>query len=477
MKNAMAKFHSVIKKYNVMEIAKDVIILSVMVTLISYYYAYAMFRIKLLPGIDGPYYAVQVNHIMKYGILKYPDPPLTFYLMALFNCLIHDTFSAVKICTCTLTALSIVPLYFLILKITKSRIASILSTILFSLNFQMFRLLGDFMKNSIGLLWLNLFIYLSLKFFMDQEDLRKKSSIVLLILALFLALLTHILDFYLAIFYGLVMGLILTFQRDSELRRKGRTYLTVLLIILTISFIIPQASGYDVLKISSFIRDISIQKASSPRPLKFLPLDFTIMTLLYVLAAISLSIIYYVRKDVIKYTFMITNTIILSFLSNPLLPAAWFFRLSLMTHIPISIIVATLVGELSKDHLSQIAITFIILAYPLSSISNLPNILRPSIPLGEYYELKQVISKFDGENVRWIVPDVRLRYWTEVFTENVLIPMHPPPRQKSIVMLLLIEKKSRIPPPKFATIVFEGLFLRVYKLERRPPPPRFRPKT
>ncbi|MCD6368851.1 MAG: hypothetical protein J7L38_03535, partial [Thermoproteales archaeon] len=49
----------------------------------------------LLPGIDGPYYAVQVNWILKYGGLKYLDPPLTFYsklvLLTLFTSLLLAT--------------------------------------------------------------------------------------------------------------------------------------------------------------------------------------------------------------------------------------------------------------------------------------------------------------------------------------------------------------------------------------------------
>lgn len=48
------------------------------------FYLWVFVRNPLIPGIDGPYYLIQVRSLLQTGKLVYGDPPLTFYLLAFF---------------------------------------------------------------------------------------------------------------------------------------------------------------------------------------------------------------------------------------------------------------------------------------------------------------------------------------------------------------------------------------------------------
>jgi len=55
------------------------------------------FSTPLLYGIDGPYYYIQVSHLLTEGFLKYSDPPLSFYILAAFSVMLKDVVSGVKV--------------------------------------------------------------------------------------------------------------------------------------------------------------------------------------------------------------------------------------------------------------------------------------------------------------------------------------------------------------------------------------------
>ena len=70
--------------------------------------------------IDGPYYLIQVRGILTTGGIIYGDPPLTFYLLALFSLISGDIMLGVKVGAALLSALSLIPAYFLIKRVGRS---------------------------------------------------------------------------------------------------------------------------------------------------------------------------------------------------------------------------------------------------------------------------------------------------------------------------------------------------------------------
>jgi len=108
------------------------------------------FTTPLLYGIDGPYYYIQVSHLLTEGFLKYSDPPLSFYILAAFSVMLKDVVSGVKVGSAFITLLTVYPIFFLVKYITKSRISAFLSALTFSLSPLLVRMCFDLIKNSMG---------------------------------------------------------------------------------------------------------------------------------------------------------------------------------------------------------------------------------------------------------------------------------------------------------------------------------------
>ena len=177
-----------------------------------------MLSTPLLPGIDGPYYAVQVRWLVERGELKYADPPLAFLLLTAFYLVLGDLFLAVKLGSVLLTSLAVLPIYLLVKRLTSSRIAGIAAGLAFAINPFTLKLYSDFIKNSIGLLWLNLFLLFEIRYM--QYSSRK--NLVGLIVALVLTALTHILDYGVALFYAVSLFLLsIPFTRDIKKALPG----------------------------------------------------------------------------------------------------------------------------------------------------------------------------------------------------------------------------------------------------------------
>jgi len=65
------------------------------------------FSTPLLYGIDDPYYYIQVSHLLTEGLPKYSDPPLSFYILAVFSVMLKDDVSDVKAGSVSTTLLAV----------------------------------------------------------------------------------------------------------------------------------------------------------------------------------------------------------------------------------------------------------------------------------------------------------------------------------------------------------------------------------
>ena len=89
------------------------------------FYLLVLLKNELVPMIDGPYYLIQVRSLLTTGGLVYGDPPLTFYLLSVTSALLGDISLGVKVGVSLFSALSTVPAYFLMKKVTKTSFAGI----------------------------------------------------------------------------------------------------------------------------------------------------------------------------------------------------------------------------------------------------------------------------------------------------------------------------------------------------------------
>ena len=237
------------------------------------YYMWIFFRSRLITGVDGPYYLIQVRELFRVGSLVYGDPPLTFYLLAFFSLLLGDIMLGVKVGVSFFCALSTIPAFFLMKRVGKGRLAGFFAMLLVVFSAPYIRMMTDFMKNAVGICWLLAFIYY-------LHDLAfsglKKRSLAFATFFLVLTDLTHILDFGVALlflaFYT-VLATIFDVNRRSFLMSAGIMALVVgVFVFLAVVFFGSLFTDFS--KVLSFIysltspQDIGTQPPQQPPPPK-----------------------------------------------------------------------------------------------------------------------------------------------------------------------------------------------------------------
>ena len=395
----------------------------------------------LLPGIDGPYYAVQVEWLLKYGTLKYPDPPLAFLLMSLFKILLGDTFLAVKVCVSFFTSLASIAILLVAKWVYRDDFTAVLAAFVFSLNFYTFRLLGDFMKNSIGLFWLILYIYTLTK---CLENPSRKLYLTSLLFYILTAL-THILDYGYAVAFTLIF-ISLNFKKFKNLY----PILVYNVLALASFFAVPAIVGGDVWKGVSLIKDVLEASSTTTVETRYRPLFLPSIVFLVVMVAY-----WFIRKDIPRFTLLSTILAIGILFSLPWLPRQWFFRLHLMSCIPLAFGMAVPAYFTRLEKLFQLPIILSIVALTIF-FNPLIKGLRPSISPGEYMEIKTIAKLAEKRGVNLVIPNARIRYWVEVYYEKVY---RSPWQVKNFWIVLEKHRK----PPKPIIIVYEGKFLIAFK--------------
>ena len=423
----------------------DIVSILALFSLGFYIYMMALSKTWMVPGIDGPYYVVQVNYLLSYGTLKYQDPPLVFYVFSLITLIVGDPFLGVKIGVSLLTSLASIPVYLLFKRLTGSRVAGFTAGLVFLFAPQTFRLLGDFMKNSSGLLWLNLYLYL---LYLCLEGKKWKVQI-LAVISLILTALTHILDYGVALLYTYI---IVALVAILKLKTKSIALpVFASLFSLLLFFTIPAVVGGDVFKGVKFIADLIEQDYSKMGPMRG---EWFILSWFAAGALFLHSIIAYTRKEKSKSVVSFASAFVMLALNLPLLPRNWLFRFQLMTPVPMSHAFGFVTGGF-KDKTQEIAA--LLLAIGIIGVLALPAFysVRPSIPEEAYIELKHVVKdivpSLSGDHCL-VVPNPRIRYWVETLEEEVF-------RKPNCASPILIIEVRAKPPPVKGRIVYKGKFI------------------
>ena len=401
-----------------------------------------MLSTPLLPGIDGPYYAVQVRWLVERGELKYADPPLAFLLLTAFYLVLGDLFLAVKLGSVLLTSLAVLPIYLLVKRLTSSRIAGIAAGLAFAINPFTLKLYSDFIKNSIGLLWLNLFLLFEIRYMQDSS----RKNLVGLIVALVLTALTHILDYGVALFYAIsLFSLSIPFTRDIKKALPGAAIAFLSFAGLVAA---PWVVGGDIRKGFAFIT----QLAESDLEPVVMQQHWFILALAISAALFAKS---YFSRDNSEMAMLCIASGILAILVNlPILPRNWLFRFRLMTNIPLAYAVG--MALTSKKEGENLVAAILILALLLVISLPATGVVRPSIPPPAYQELKDAIAKCEATVGKARIPDVRLRYWAETISDNVEGASRGNTLGNSCLVFLKTRKPIHIPPGQK---IYEGAYI------------------
>jgi len=411
------------------------------------------FSTPLLYGIDGPYYYIQVSSILKCGHLKYPDPPLAFYILTCFSIILGDVTIGIKVGSVLVTLIAAYAVYYLVRKVTRT-IGGLVAVLIFVFSPMLVRLSFDLIKNAMGLTFLLftvLFYYLSLK---------RRSFVLSILSAYFIVLtgLTHVLDFAVAYIVISLTSLTLINKRtDLKLTITPFLFGSTLLIL---GFLNPYIMGGDPYKGISFIRSLINNRAFMSNVLE---LSKVIFPALLGIAGFITSI---KLKNAIDKRLLLTLSIILILLNLPIYPQQFLWRFNLMTVVFAPIILGVIVGGM-KDLKVGLVLSLVVLGFVLPQFTSQIYMVKPSISLGEYYEIKQLVSKMPKDTVL-VVPNTKLRYWIETLTSKVAKSVKDVPPRSRIIIVLEKTLKHKRPLPPITKPFYNGLFISAYLLPPKP---------
>jgi len=215
-------------------------------------------------------------------------------------------------------------------------------------------------------------------------------------------------------------------------------------------FAVPAIVGGDVWKGVSLIKDVLEASSTTTVETRYRPLFLPSIVFLVVMVAY-----WFIRKDIPRFTLLSTILAIGILFSLPWLPRQWFFRLHLMSCIPLAFGMAVPAYFTRLEKLFQLPIILSIVALTIF-FNPLIKGLRPSISPGEYMEIKTIAKLAEKRGVNLVIPNARIRYWVEVYYEKVY---RSPWQVKNFWIVLEKHRK----PPKPIIIVYEGKFLIAFK--------------
>ncbi len=412
-------------------------------------------RTPLLPGIDGPYYLVQVLYLMRHGYLKYPDPPLVFYGLLAVATLFSPSFYALKVGISLFSGIIGAVLAYHVHSQTGSWLAALAAVAVYAFSPATFKLLQDFWKNLAGFVW----VIIAFHLFSNDSSL-SRTRILAIVAVTILAGLTHILDLGVIVLYALLVAVGSVLYRD-----RNRFVLSLgVLLVLAMALSMPSMTGDDVRKGVAFIKDFLIRPGVFTAAVYSQP--WIITSIAAALALIILTVDNRrLNRDKIPRLALAATLIILNL---PIYRAEWYLRFTLMDSLLTSVVLGYVIGVF-KNKKQIIALSIIITASVCwMSTDLLWRGLATSIPPPEYEEMKIIIDKMP-KGTAIIVPNTKIRYWIETLYEDVLARPDITVLKSYDTTVYIFDKKQFFKLPPRSQPLFDGFFLKAY-IVRRPPP-------
>lgn len=130
---------------------------------------------------------------------------------------------------------------------------------------------------------------------------------------------------------------------------------------------------------------------------------------------------------------------------------------SILISIPLGIIVSCI-----KEVKVKIVMYLIFLSIFSTQFLTLYAAIRPSITLYEYYEMQNIILKTPKNSI-YVVPDIKLKYWVETLTSNVVKSMEEVGNRKPIIFIFeKIHGKILHVRKNYGKIIYDGKYLIAY---------------
>jgi hypothetical protein len=408
-----------------------------------FFFTFVYFRYPLMYGIDGPYYIIQERALLQEGWIKYPDPPLAFFMLAPFYAL--GEVVGLKLGIVLFMAITSLMLYFTFFHFGRDLAVASLASLSFIFSSYTLRMAGDLIKNAIGLLFISSFI-------LALYTIRSRKLRLFVMLSSILACgLTHVLDFGVL---SLIIALSLLFYIITKREKISDLVYSALFIglLLTLTLLFPVVVGGDIYKLFSFLGS-NLGDVERLRPPLTIRMPFT-----YAVAIAGLAYSFMRKEKLAPLAF--SASILLIGLNFPLIEGKWLWRFELMNSILLPLVLPLFITGL-KENWRKTLILILILGVMLSSVISILPMLRPSLPLQAVEEIRELKNIID-EKANLVVKNTRLRYWVEAeLGESYQVTTKPVQNTFYVVH----EVKG---PPLPGKPIFSGSFISVKKVSRPP---------
>ena len=398
------------------------LLLALVGSTLAFYLAF-LTRSPLIYGWDGPYYLVQLRHIARTGWLKYGDPPLAFYYFFAISALVGDFTLGIKLGTAMMAALMVVPAYCLVRQELGRRAEAVLAGATLALSPHLLRLSCDLLKNLVG----STFLMFSAFFFArglrrdDGRDLLASSAFLLL------ASITHILAFCMNVAFLLLytaFTAICNRQKAADALEGLAIVLSAPLALVLICFPLLPTYFSDLLKIGAFFRDLLRSTGPSYIPF-FLEQLLAYATLTICVSGFFPAVKHLRYGESSKAALTLTLSTLGTFISAPIAPPDWYWRLSLMGFFPICVLLPIIAHEarLLSDiapilpreirHELTTAVTATGFLVPLLLFTHFNfNLLGPSLDEPMLSDLMAMVDSVPKGSVV-VAPNQAVGYWAE----------------------------------------------------------------
>jgi len=428
------------------------------------FYLYILTRHPLIYGIDGPYYLIQVRSLLESGHLKYGDPPLAFFIFTFFTLLSGgDITLGIRIAVALFSALSAVPLYFWIKRVTHSEMSGYMAMLACIFSSPHIRLMNDLLKNTVGAFFLLCFIY-----YLHSLAVENGSKRNLLIAATFLMLTgaTHILDFGIALLFLILypIAAVLIGVNQKDMAKNVGILLLIILLFATAAFLAFPSLFSDFYKGLAFLQDLFSETSEGP-PIQFLlnPMGGAfILPVIVTGTALSVHEWQLGKKEATLALATVTITGVL--LSLPFIPTEWLWRFLLMEFIPISFVIGYSFSKMQTKIATSILLLLCLFPMILQAVA-MSGTLRPTIEEVDYHEIESMREYILPNSV--VVGDLRYGYWVQYITRtDIAKRLSSELWQNYEHVLLLVDKFSAKPPPipPHSTKIFEGRRFILYEV-------------
>ena len=413
------------------------------------FYLYILTRHLLIYGIDGPYYLVQVEHLLKNGSLKHGDPPLAFLIFAFFTLVLNgNTTLGIRVGLALVSALSAIPAYFYVKKVSNSQLCGYVAMLVCVFAAPHVRLLNDLLKNAVGILFLLCFVYYLHLISIEGEHSKKN----LLFAAVFLVLTgaTHVLDFGVALLFLTIYMLTgFFFLRNWKKLAKNAVVLLAIVGLFAAGALITFPSLFtDFFKGVSFLQDLFFEEAGEAPPIFFLfdPVGGSFILPILLVGAV-LCFYEWKKGNELETLALAAATLVGALLAFPLIPPEWLWRFLLMEFISMSFILGIAVSKIEKRIVLVAFLLLCVFPLILQGIGVSKN-MRPTIREDDYWQLEIISLHVPSNSV--IIVDFMYGYWVEYLTgEDIAKKFSLELRLEYAHVLMLIDKLSprvRNPP-------------------------------